>query len=25
VPSLTANSLIDSAGIWHRIEDDLLL
>jgi len=25
VPSLTANSLIDSAGVFHRIEEDLLL
>jgi len=25
VPSLTASSLVDAAGIWHRIEDDLLL
>jgi len=25
VPALTANSLIDSASIYHRIEDDLLL
>ncbi|MCZ6710125.1 MAG: NYN domain-containing protein [Gammaproteobacteria bacterium] len=25
VPSLTANSLIDSASIYHRIDDDLLL
>jgi len=25
VPALTANSLIDSASIWHRIEEDLLL
>jgi len=25
VPALTAGSLIDSAGIWHRIEGDLLL
>ena len=25
VPALTANSLIDSASIWHRIEGDLLL
>ena len=25
VPSLTAHSLVDSAGVWHRIEDDLLL
>jgi uncharacterized LabA/DUF88 family protein len=25
VPTLTANSLIDSASIWHRIEEDLLL
>lgn len=25
VPSLTANSLIDAASIYHRIEDDLLL
>jgi uncharacterized LabA/DUF88 family protein len=25
VPSLTAGSLIDAAGIWHRIEEDLLL
>lgn len=24
VPSLTANSLIDSASLYHRIEDDLL-
>ena len=25
VPALTANSLIDAANIYHRIEDDLLL
>jgi len=25
VPALTANSLIDSASIYHRIENDLLL
>ena len=25
VPALTARSLIDSASVWHRIEDDLLL
>ncbi|MGB5540123.1 MAG: NYN domain-containing protein [Gammaproteobacteria bacterium] len=25
VPALTANSLIDAAGIYHRIEEDLLL
>lgn len=25
VPTLTAKSLIDSAGVYHRIEDDLLL
>ncbi|HEB55402.1 MAG TPA: NYN domain-containing protein [Gammaproteobacteria bacterium] len=25
VPALTANSLIDAADIYHRIEDDLLL
>ena len=25
VPAFTANSLIDSASIWHRIEEDLLL
>ena len=25
VPALTANSLIDAAGIYHRIEGDLLL
>ena len=25
VPSLTANSLIEAASIYHRIEDDLLL
>ena len=25
VPALTANSLIDSASIYHRIEEDLLL
>ena len=25
VPSLTADSLIDSAGIYHRIDEDLLL
>ncbi len=25
VPSLTANSLIDSASLYHPIEDDLLL
>ena len=25
VPALTANSLIDSASVYHRIEDDLLL
>jgi uncharacterized LabA/DUF88 family protein len=25
VPALTASSLIDSAGIWHPIEEDLLL
>jgi len=25
VPALTAKSLIDSAGAYHRIEDDLLL
>ena len=25
VPALTANSLIDSANIYHRIEEDLLL
>lgn len=25
VPALTANSLIDSASTYHRIEDDLLL
>jgi len=25
VPTLTANSLIDAASIYHRIEDDLLL
>ena len=25
VPALTANSLIDSADIWHPIEEDLLL
>ena len=25
VPALTANSLIDSAGVYHRIEEDLLL
>ncbi len=25
VPTLTANSLIDSASTYHRIEDDLLL
>jgi uncharacterized LabA/DUF88 family protein len=25
VPSLTANSLIDSASIYHRIDEDLLL
>ncbi|MEN8107509.1 MAG: NYN domain-containing protein [Pseudomonadota bacterium] len=25
VPALTARSLIDSASIWHRIEEDLLL
>jgi len=25
VPSLTANSLINAANIYHRIEDDLLL
>lgn len=25
VPSLTANSLIDAAGIYHRIEEELLL
>ena len=25
VPALTANSLIDCASIWHRIEEDLLL
>ena len=25
VPSLTANSLIDAASIYHRIENDLLL
>jgi len=25
VPALTANSLINSASIYHRIEDDLLL
>jgi len=25
VPALTANSLIESANIYHRIEDDLLL
>jgi uncharacterized LabA/DUF88 family protein len=25
VPTLTANSLIDSANIYHRIEEDLLL
>ncbi|HUT42552.1 MAG TPA: NYN domain-containing protein [Gammaproteobacteria bacterium] len=25
VPSLTANSLIDAAGIYHPIEEDLLL
>ena len=24
VPALTANSLIDAAGIYHRIEEDLL-
>ena len=25
VPALTANSLIDAANVYHRIEDDLLL
>lgn len=25
VPALTANSLVKSASIWHRIEEDLLL
>ena len=25
VPALTANSLIDAASIYHRIEEDLLL
>ena len=25
VPALTANSLIEAASIWHRIEEDLLL
>lgn len=25
VPALTANSLVESASIYHRIEDDLLL
>ena len=25
VPALTANSLIDSAGVYYRIEEDLLL
>ncbi len=25
VPALTANSLVDSAGAYHRIEEDLLL
>ena len=25
VPSLTANSLINAASTYHRIEDDLLL
>ena len=25
VPALTANSLIDAASVYHRIEDDLLL
>lgn len=25
VPALTANSLIESAGLYHRIEEDLLL
>ena len=25
VPALTANSLIESASIYHRIEEDLLL
>jgi uncharacterized LabA/DUF88 family protein len=25
VPALTARSLIDAAGVWHRIEEDLLL
>ena len=25
VPTLTATSLIDSANIYHRIEEDLLL
>ncbi len=25
VPALTANSLIEAAGIYHRIEEDLLL
>ena len=25
VPALTANSLIDVASVYHRIEDDLLL
>ena len=25
VPALTANSLIDSASVYHRIEEDLLL
>ena len=25
VPALTARSLIDSANIWHPIEEDLLL
>ena len=25
VPALTANSLVDAAGIYHPIEEDLLL
>ncbi len=25
VPALTANSLIESAGVYYRIEEDLLL
>jgi len=25
VPALTAGSLINAAGVWHRIEEDLLL